>query len=75
MEWPGYDNDELFGFHKVINEPDFLPLYFVGVLTQAARLFRLIAESWWRRLCVGKSSTGNSTDPYRLFSSMSHCGV
>ena len=25
MEWPGYNKDELFGFHKVINEPDFLP--------------------------------------------------
>jgi hypothetical protein len=40
MEWPGYDNDELFGFHKVINEPDFLPLHFIRILTQAAKLFR-----------------------------------
>src|SRR5262249_51383838 len=40
MEWPGYDKDELFGFHKVINEPDFLPLHFVRILTQAAKLFR-----------------------------------
>ena len=29
MEWPGYDKDELFGFHKVINEPDVLPLHFI----------------------------------------------
>jgi hypothetical protein len=40
MEWPGYDKDELFGFHKVINEPDFYPLHFVRILTQAAKLFR-----------------------------------
>jgi hypothetical protein len=40
MEWPGYDKDELFGLHKVINEPDFLPLHFIRVLTQAAKLFR-----------------------------------
>jgi hypothetical protein len=39
-EWPGYDKDELFGFHKVINEPDFLPLHFIRILTQAAKLFR-----------------------------------
>jgi len=40
MEWPGYDKDELFAFHKVINEPDFYPLHFVRILTQAAKLFR-----------------------------------
>jgi len=40
MEWPGYDKNELFGFHKVINEPDFFPLHFVRILTQAAKLFR-----------------------------------
>ena len=40
MEWPGYDKDELFEFHKVINEPDFLPLHFIRILTQAAKLSR-----------------------------------
>jgi hypothetical protein len=40
MEWPGYDKDELFGFHRVINEPDFFPLHFVRILIQAAKLFR-----------------------------------
>jgi hypothetical protein len=40
MEWPGCDKDELFGFHNVINEPDFLPLHFVRILAQAAKLFR-----------------------------------
>ena len=40
MEWPGYDKDELFRYNKVINEPDFFPLHFIRVLTQAAKLFR-----------------------------------
>jgi hypothetical protein len=40
FEWPDYDKDELFRFHKIINEPDFLPLHFVRVLTQFAKLFR-----------------------------------
>jgi hypothetical protein len=29
FEWPGYDKAEAFHFHKIINEPDFLPLHFV----------------------------------------------
>jgi hypothetical protein len=29
VEWPGLDKSELFQFHKVVNEPDFLPLHFV----------------------------------------------
>jgi hypothetical protein len=40
IEWPGVDKDEAFQFHKVINEPDFLPLHFIRVLTQATKLFR-----------------------------------
>src|SRR5471032_1583596 len=36
LEWPGYNRDEEFQFHRVINEPDFLPLHFVRVLCQAA---------------------------------------
>jgi hypothetical protein len=39
-EWPDYEKDELFRYHKVINEPDFLPLHFIRILTQAAKLFR-----------------------------------
>ena len=59
MEWPGYDKDELFGFHKVINEPDFLPLHFVRILTQAARLFRtyrgkLVATPLGRKILKGE---------------------
>jgi len=40
IESPGYDKDELFRYQKVVNEPDFIPLHFVRVLTQAAKLFR-----------------------------------
>lgn len=40
IEWPGLDKDELFEFHKVVNEPDFLPLHFVRVLLQGTRLIR-----------------------------------
>jgi hypothetical protein len=37
---PDYDKDELLRFQKVINEPDFLPLHFVRILTQTAKLIR-----------------------------------
>jgi hypothetical protein len=37
---PDYDKAELLRFQQVINEPDFLPLHFVRILTQAANLFR-----------------------------------
>lgn len=29
MEWPGLDKEGAFQFHRVINEPDFLPAHFV----------------------------------------------
>src|SRR5437868_6504640 len=28
MEWPGLDKEGAFQFHRVINEPDFLPVHF-----------------------------------------------
>jgi hypothetical protein len=37
---PGYDKDELLRYQKVINEPDFLPLHFVRILAQTAKLLR-----------------------------------
>ena len=40
IEWPDYDKDELVRYYKVINEPDFLPLHFVRILAQAAKLLR-----------------------------------
>jgi hypothetical protein len=38
--WPGFDKFEAFRLHKVINEPDFLPLYFVRHLVESAGLVR-----------------------------------
>jgi hypothetical protein len=32
VEWPGLDTTKLVRFHKVVNEPDFLPVHFVRVL-------------------------------------------
>ena len=32
IEWPGYDQADAFRLHKVINEPDFLPLHIVRML-------------------------------------------
>jgi len=40
IEWPHYDQAEAFRLNKVINEPDFLPLHIVRLLTQAATLVR-----------------------------------
>ncbi|MCX7366326.1 MAG: hypothetical protein NTV97_31550 [Alphaproteobacteria bacterium] len=38
--WPGFDKADAFRFHKVINEPDFLPLYFVRHVAESIRLVR-----------------------------------
>ncbi len=38
--WPGFDKGDAFRFHKVINEPDFLPLYFVRHIAESIRLVR-----------------------------------
>jgi hypothetical protein len=40
VEWPGLDKTELFRFHRVVNEPDFLPVHFVRVLLQGTKLIR-----------------------------------
>jgi hypothetical protein len=40
IETPGYDKEELFRYYNVVNEPDFLPLHFIHILSQAARLLR-----------------------------------
>jgi hypothetical protein len=41
IEWPGYDQANAFRLHKVINEPDFLPLHIVRLLAEAAKLVRI----------------------------------
>lgn len=38
--WPSFDKDEVFRFHKVVNEPDFLPLLFTRQIAEAAGLLR-----------------------------------
>ena len=38
--WPGFDKADAFRFHRVINEPDFLPLYFVRHVAESIRLVR-----------------------------------
>jgi hypothetical protein len=40
FEWPGFDRTEAFRLHTVINEPDFLPLFFVRHVAQFAKLVR-----------------------------------
>jgi len=40
IQAPGYEKTELLRVQKVINEPDFLPLHFVRILTQTAKLVR-----------------------------------
>src|SRR6266403_3695951 len=40
IQAPGYEKTELLRVQKVINEPDVLPLHFVRILTQAAKLLR-----------------------------------
>ena len=40
IEWPGYDQADAFRIHKVINEPDFLPLHIVRSLAEAVKLVR-----------------------------------
>src|SRR5262245_35720872 len=41
IEWPGYDQADAFRIHKVINEPDFLPLHIVRLLAEAAQFVRV----------------------------------
>lgn len=41
IEWPSYDQARMFRLHKVINEPDFLPLHVVRMLAEAANLVRI----------------------------------
>ena len=38
--WPGFDKAHAFRLHKVINEPDFFPLFFVRHVVEAGKLLR-----------------------------------
>ena len=75
IESPDYDKDELFRFQKVINEPDFLPLHFIRILTQAAKLLRtyrgkLTPTPLGRRILAAEQH-----GPCRPFFSMSPSGI
>jgi hypothetical protein len=39
-DWPGYDKAEMLKFCKVVNEPDYYPLFFLRHVLQAAKLLR-----------------------------------
>jgi hypothetical protein len=39
--WPGYDKTEAFPLHKVVNEPDFLPLFFVRHVAEICQLVKV----------------------------------
>jgi hypothetical protein len=59
IQAPDYDKTELLRFQKVINEPDLLPLHFIRILMQAARLFRthrgkLLPTPLGRRMLVAE---------------------
>lgn len=63
IDWPHYNQADAFGFSKVINEPDFLPLHIVRLLAQAATLMRprsgkLIATRLGK-LMVGQTRNGS----------------
>ena len=45
FEWPDFDRAEAFRLHKVVNEPDFLPLFFVRHVAQFAKLVRPYRDS------------------------------
>jgi hypothetical protein len=64
IEWPGLDKDELFQFHKVVNEPDFLP----ACWSRGPSWSEHIAERWcrpaWAKGCWSQSGAG----PCRRFS-------
>jgi hypothetical protein len=40
FEWPDFQRAEAFAFHKIVNEPDFLPLFFVRHIAQMATFVR-----------------------------------
>ena len=44
MSWPGFDVEGALRFCKVVNEPDFLPLHYLHLLTQTATPPEIQAE-------------------------------
>ena len=75
IEWPDFDKEKAFELHKVINEPDFLPVHFIRLLLQETKLLRTQRTSWcspaWARKCPQPSSTA----PFKPFYSTSPFGM
>ena len=76
IKWPSYDQTDAFRLHKVINEPDFLPLHIVRLLAEAAKLVRtqrgqLVATPFGKSMlppsppmrATSRSSFGGKTRP------------
>ena len=40
FEWPGHDKASAFALHKVVNEPDFMPMFFIRMTVQKAGLLQ-----------------------------------
>jgi len=40
FEWPEFDKAEAYRYHKVLNEPDFLPLFFIRHIATQGKLVR-----------------------------------
>jgi hypothetical protein len=67
IEWPGYD--PAFRLHKVINEPDFLPLHIVRLLAEAAQLVRTarqVSGDALGKVDVSEARQGNLGDLFHL---------
>jgi hypothetical protein len=58
LEWPDFDKAGAFRLHKVVNEPDYLPLHFARLVAQQASIFRehrgkLVVTPLGRRILTG----------------------
>ena len=62
-------------FHKVINEPDALPLHIVRLLAEAAKLARTQRGSWWRRRSGNLCSAMRGRGAYRRSCSILRSGT
>ncbi|MEF2554216.1 hypothetical protein VQ042_23275 [Aurantimonas sp. A2-1-M11] len=60
LDWPNFDREEMFRFHKVINEPDCLPLHAMRIFCDRAGLVRVYKKQL-RLTKAGKQmvSSGN----------------
>jgi hypothetical protein len=74
FSWPEFDKAGAFQFHKVINEPDFLPLYFVRHIAQTGTLLRK-HKGHLKISPAGRRSSRRTRERYRQYCSISQCGI